>query len=205
MITDNPSGSPRFASLVLDVNAFTGAGSGARVFLALTQTDPACVLKALGSCLPRLQVLAAPWTGDESTVTAPIDPVALLGALASPFPALDFIPFEASPGCLIGWPSQAYLATSSVGAHGSTAPPVEAVLLFGSTVERRAAEGSVLLATYSSDVVAPQLCEAMGPEMRRRAHWVSRDNVMVLVGTNDSGTNSIVDTALNVAAKQGKG
>jgi hypothetical protein len=202
MISDEPSGSPRVASLVLDSQAITGTGSGARIFRAVTERDPVCIFAAYSSCLSQILVIDALWTGDEETVTAPITAPSLMGALALGFSNVDFLALEEIPAiCPIAWPAQTYVG-STAGLLYSEPPglPVRLVLFFGSTAERQAAAPQIRRTAQALAGLSPSAwCRAIPSGISRDDHWVVRDNVMLLLGSRDATTASIVDAALSVA------
>jgi hypothetical protein len=195
-ISDVPSGSPRIASLALDSHA---TGSGARVFRAQTEIDPGCLFSSHG-CLPRLHVIDNLWSGDEGTTTAPIAAQSLLGGLALGFPSLDFQSFLEATSCPVPWPVQTYLGSISNQPRAS-APflDVRLVLLFDSTAERKSAaqgikDSAQALTSFDASNRCVSIPGGVGP-----GGWLARDNVLILLGSNDPGVRSIVDAALTVA------
>ncbi len=185
-LSDDPSGSPRTDSLALDENQ--GAATGARVFDVTVEPDPSCYFIRATLCLPRLHVVAAMWSDDAQTATAPIAPTSILGLLSIGFPYLDF---AALPGAASSrlFPSQTYVGTRASAGHGlEVPPPVAMAFIFPSTSARREAAAAVRQAQAPSG----SRPGSMG------TRWVVRANVMLLVSL-DPQTLAIVNAAVAAA------
>jgi hypothetical protein len=173
VLADLPGGSSRIPELILDQGL--GGAAGARIISATLDLDATCMLDARPACPPELDVDRVLWSGDDATLTAPIDPFSLLSELTKRFPYADFAPLGGDSRCAAVLPFQAYTAVPIAGLVPRTELPLPAtvVALFPSTAARRRAESSVRNA-YSCPAIAMGRVSGSGPT------WIIKSNVMVL-------------------------
>ncbi len=196
-LSDVPFGSTRVDALALVGKAVFEFVEGPRVFQATIQGDSNC---DPDSCLPRLSVGDALWTGDSSTSTSPIDAAAALAELSAQFPKLDFTPFEEATSCPVRWPIQSYVVSvPDVPRAQWPGLPIRLVMLYPSVDDLTAdspASRSASAAITPFD--ASNRCVSIPGGVDDSA-WVVRDNAMVLLGPDDPGVRAQVTHALDHA------